>query len=63
MPGEIQIEIQIKKTLIIPQGATLLWSWQARKMLLHKVKRTIRQTQHHQKKSLTLTIVINIEQL
>ena len=47
----------IRKTVIIPQGAVLLWSWQAHK--------TIQQTQHHQQKSLTLTIVIviNIEQL
>ena len=57
------IQIQIQKTLIIPQGAILLWSWRARKIMIHKVKRTIQQTQHHQQKSLTLTIVIviNIE--
>ena len=57
--------IHLKKTLIIPQGAILLWSWRARKIIIHKVKRTIQQTQHHQQKSLTLTIVIviNIEQL
>ena len=55
----------IQKTLIIPQGVILLWSWRARKIIIHKVKRTIQQTQHHQQKSLTLTIVIviNIEQL
>ena len=45
----------IQKTLIIPQGAILLWSWRARKKQQHKVKRTIQQTQHHQQKSLTLT--------
>ena len=35
------------------------------KIIIHKVKRTIQQTQHHQQKSVTLTIVIvtNIEQL
>ena len=53
----------IKKTLIIPHGAVLLWSWRARKIIMHKVKRTIQQTQHHPRKSLTLTIVIIIEQL
>ena len=55
----------IKKTLIIPQGAILLWSWRVRKITIQKVKRTIQQTQHHQQKSLNLTIVIviNIEQL
>ena len=48
----------------MPQGAILLWSWRARKIIIHKVKRTIQQTQHHhQQKGLTLTIVINIEQL
>ena len=55
------------KTLIIPQGAILLLSWRARKIIIHKVKKTItiQQTQHHQQKSLTLTIVIiiNIERL
>ena len=41
--------IELKKTLIIPQGAILLWSWRARKkqQQQHKVKRTIQQTQHH----------------
>ena len=48
---------------IIPRGAILLWSWPARKIIMRKVKRTMQQTQHHQQKSLTLTIVINIEQL
>ena len=40
----------IQKTLIIPQGAILLWTWRARKKIqkIHKVKRTIQQTQHHQ---------------
>ena len=54
----------IKKTWITPQGAILLWSWWARKIVTYKVKRKIQQTQHHQQKSLTLslTIVINIEQ-
>ena len=38
---------------IIPYGAVLLWSWRARTkhthtQKKHKVKRTIRQTQHHQ---------------
>ena len=28
----------IKKTVIIPQGAILLWSWRARKIIIHKVK-------------------------
>ena len=50
----------IKKTLIIPQGAILLWSWRAHKIIIHKVKRTIQQTQHHQQKSLTLTNVNSI---
>ena len=27
----------IKKTLIIPQGAILLWSWRARKIIIHKL--------------------------
>ena len=49
----------VQITLIIPQGAILLWSWRARKIIIHKVKRTIQQTQHQQK-SLTLTIVIVI---
>ena len=51
----------IKKTLIIPQGAILLWSWRACKIIIHKVERTIQQKQHHQQKSLTLTIVIDTE--
>ena len=45
-----------KKTAIIPQEAIFFWSWRARK-IIHKVKRTKQQTQHHQQKSLTLTIV------
>ena len=54
------------KTLIIPQGAILLWSWRARKQKptktkqkqtnkqkhTHKFKRTIQQTQHHQQRVL-----------
>ena len=31
--GVFQIKIKIKKTLIIPQGAILLWSWRARKIM------------------------------
>ena len=55
----------IQKTSIIPQGAILLWSWRACKIIIHKVKRTIQQTQHQQQQSLPLTIVIviNIELL
>ena len=34
----------IKNTLIIPQGAILLWSQRVRKIIIHKVKRTIQQT-------------------
>ena len=41
----------IQKALIIPQVEILLWSWRARKIIIHKVKRTIQQTQHLQKKS------------
>ena len=46
----------VQKTLIIPQGTMLLWSWRACKIIIHKVERTIQQTQHHHQKSLTLTI-------
>ena len=49
--------VQFKKTVIIPQGAILLWSWWTGKIIIHKVKKTIQQTQHHQQKNLTLTIV------
>ena len=55
--GSIQFN---SKNFIIPQGAILLWSWRTRKkqqQKTHKVKRTIQQTQHHQQKSLTLTII------
>ena len=45
------IQFKLKKTLIIPQGAILLWSWRARKIIIHKIKRTIQQTQHHHQKS------------
>ena len=52
--------VQLKKTF--PTGAILLWSWRALN-IIHKITRTIQQqTQHHQQKGLTLTIVINIEQ-
>ena len=47
----------IQKTLIISQGAILLWSWRVHKIIIHKVKRTLQQTQHHQQKSVTLTIL------
>ena len=42
----------IQTTLIIPQGAILLWSWWARKIMIHKVKRTIQQTQHNHQRVL-----------
>ena len=29
----IQIQFKLKKTLVVPQGAILLWSWQARKIM------------------------------
>ena len=64
--NRLEVFNSIQETLIIPQGqgAISLWLWRARK-IIHKVKRTLQQTQHHQQKSLTLTIVIdiNIEQL
>ena len=47
--------VQLKKTF--PTGAILLWSWRALN-IIHKITRTIQQqTQHHQQKGLTLTIV------
>ena len=46
------------KTLIIPQGAILLWSWRAHQK--YKVKRTIQQTKESY---FNRTIVINIKQL
>ena len=45
------------KTLIIPQGAILLWPWWA-----HKKYIKLRE-QYNKQKSLTLTVVINLEQL
>ena len=33
-----------KKKKIIPQEAVLLWSWRARKIIIHKVKRTMTAT-------------------
>ena len=56
------IQFNLKKTLIIPQGAILLWSWRARKNLkkIIKVKRTItpiKETYFNHSK------VMNIEQL
>ena len=54
--GTIQFN---SETLIIPQGAILLWSWRARKKI-HKVKRTIQQTKESY---FNHSIVINIEQL
>ena len=47
------------KTLIIPQGAILLWLWRAHKKI-HKVKRTIQQTKESY---FNRSIVVNIEQL
>ena len=58
------IQFNLKKTLIIPQGAILLWSEQARKKKIQKkklkVKRTItpiKETYFNRSK------VMNIEQL
>ena len=49
--------IQIKKTVIIPQGAILLWSWRAPKITIHKGKRTIQQTKHHHHHQLQKSVV------
>jgi len=49
----------IKKTLIIPQGAILLWSWRAHKKQ-HKVKRTLQHTTTNKR---DFSKVVNIEQL
>ena len=57
--GEVGVQFNsIQKNLIIPQGAILLWSWQA-----HKKYIKLRKQYNKQKSYFNRSIVINIEQL
>ena len=52
-------------TLIIPHGAILLWSWWARKIIIHKLGEQYNKynTTNKTSKVLTIVIAINIKQL
>ena len=52
--------VQFKKTLIIPQGTILLWSWQAHKITIHKLRE---QYNKHNTTNKSLTLTIWLKQL